>query len=95
MRKIERRDGIMMNNVRVLLKRSVFRELSMEEIMAASQAYAWTLEFTSEMEREGETNAALASAKCVDPGPVPVPDPAPATVVAAQKKGTKSGKARK
>jgi hypothetical protein len=61
----------MMNNLRVLLKRSVFREISMEEILASAQAYKWAEGFTKELEDEAQANAAIASAKLVDQMPVP------------------------
>lgn len=75
MRKIERADAVMMNNVRVLLKRSVFREVSMEDMLAATQAYQWATKFTQEIEQSVGVSEAIAGAKCIDPGPIPVPGP--------------------
>lgn len=59
----------MMNNVRVLFKRSVFREITGEEVLAAAQAIHWSSDMAKEMEAEAAVSAALASAKLVDSGP--------------------------
>lgn len=70
MRRIEKEDVIMMDNLMTIMnKRAILREVTPEECSAVHQARLWGNKFRDELEIESRVNASLASAKCVDPGP--------------------------
>lgn len=76
MRKITDVDVTMFDNLMTLLnRRAIFRKVSADEASAIHQARMWGKKFREELDSEVKTTAALAGAKCVDPGPAAVVEP--------------------
>lgn len=70
MRKVAELDVTMFDNLLTMLNRkAIFRELSTDECSAIHQARMWAKNFREELFQESQVNAAMASAKCIDPGP--------------------------